>query len=150
MEAAALKPSQCALPAAKQMSEIQQSNKLHFGAFQRKAFFSIVVTDSHYRCAQMKELVAKLLHSPLHSLSEPNEMIKGLHCVPAGGKNRKHTDGCFHLDICRKVCLCLCVCGCMWGRREVAKQGNETDKFELKTLWIFSKMKCGHWPHSGK
>lgn len=69
------------------MSEIF-SNKLHYGAFQRNEFFSIVVTNSHYICAQMKELLVTKL---LHSLSEPNEKIKGLHCVPAGGEN-KNTD----------------------------------------------------------
>lgn len=78
----------------------------------------------------MKELfVTKLLHSPLHSLSEPNEKIKALHCVPAGGENRKHTDICFNLDIYRKVCVYVCVCVCvgvcvfgMGGLGEVMKQ----------------------------
>lgn len=43
VDPAALKPRPCALPAVNQMSEIF-SNKLHYGAFQRNEFFSIVLT----------------------------------------------------------------------------------------------------------
>lgn len=89
MKPAALKPSQCALPAVNQMSEIF-SNKLHYGAFQRNEFFSIVLQTV---IISVELLVTKLVHSPLHSLSEPNEKIKGLHCIPAGGeKENTQTD----------------------------------------------------------